>query len=247
MRRIRSSASIKMAAATNPTPAALQPLNPKGCQAQESAARAATNATRTVQEVFAPALAKSNFSLFSTDDASALRAEECASSLFVRLIRPHRISQITAKSNSQPPRGLALHLSGAMRITNAVCIYPGLAYVKKCELDEPVEKYQNQGTGFSDYVEAWYTCADCAEQIRSNGPDSACDAVGKHYIVSVGSVNCGDVADGSFRDIRDVDHRYVHGNDADNRRERSAYEDFAFVSERTMNAVAISGGENGNF
>src|SRR5215470_6243325 len=156
-------------------------------------------------------------------------------------------SQITAKSNSQPPRGLALHLSGAMRITNAVCIYPGLSYVKKCELDEPVEKYQNQGTGFSAYVEAWYTCADCAEQIRSNGPDSACDAVGKHHIVSVGSVNCGDVADGNFRDIGDVDHRYVHGNNADNRRERSAYEDFAFVAERTMNAVAISGGENGNF
>src|SRR5262249_9645837 len=94
------SASIKMAAATNPTPAALQPLNPKGCQAQESAARAATNATRTVQEVFARALAKSNFFLFSTDDASALRAEECATSLFVRLIRPHRIKNSLKKQRA---------------------------------------------------------------------------------------------------------------------------------------------------
>src|SRR5262249_55426549 len=91
MRRMRSSANIKMTAAANPAPTALLWLNPNGCQAQESAATAATNTARTIQELVPPASGKSEFFLFSADDASALRAEECATSLFVRLIRPHRI------------------------------------------------------------------------------------------------------------------------------------------------------------
>src|SRR5262249_60240054 len=84
-------AITKRPPAATPPPAAPHWLSPKGCQAKERAATAATNEPRTIQEVVPPAASKSQFFLFSADDASALRAEECATSLFVRLIRPHRI------------------------------------------------------------------------------------------------------------------------------------------------------------
>src|SRR5579859_7303957 len=91
MRRSRSSAKVKTMAAVKPTAAAAQGVNAKGCQAQESATTAATKAARAIQEAAPLAPGEYELFLFSADEVSALRAEECATSLFVRLIRPHRI------------------------------------------------------------------------------------------------------------------------------------------------------------
>src|SRR5579859_6845105 len=247
MRRSRSSAKVKTMAAVKPTAAAAQGLNAKGCQAQESATTAATNAARAIQEVVPPARGKSKWFLFSANDASALRVEECATSLFVRLIRPHRIPESLQNRTASRRGGWRCISAARYEQTNDVCIYPGLSYVKKCEPEEAERKYQNQESGSSANVEARHTRADGAEKVRGDCSDGARDAIGEDRIVAVGSVDCGDVADGDTGDIGDIDHGYIHGDDTDDWSECSADEDFAFISKGTMNAVAVAGGENCNF
>src|SRR5882724_3678571 len=90
--RKRISTITSASATTNPATAAVQRASPNGCQAAANAPRHTRNAARPIQTV--PALPEARKSELFLDDATE-RAEvgskELAPSVFVRLIRPHRI------------------------------------------------------------------------------------------------------------------------------------------------------------
>src|SRR5438552_18170621 len=90
--RKRISTITSASATANPASAAVQRENPNGCQAAANAPRHTRNAARPIQTV--PALPYARTSELFLDDATE-RAEvgskELAPSVFVRLIRPHRI------------------------------------------------------------------------------------------------------------------------------------------------------------
>src|SRR6266478_3004930 len=87
-----------------------------------------------------------------------------------------------------------------------------------------------------------------AEKIGGDRTNAARDGVCRMHVFTVGTVDGDDVADFDAGDLGDIDHGYVHGNDADDGGEFSAHEHAAAaVAKRTVYAVAVAGGENGDY
>src|SRR5438445_8260242 len=99
---------------------------------------------------------------------------------------------------------------------------------------------------FSGNVEAGHASSDRAKQIGSYGADSAGRAVREQNVFAGSAINGDFVADSDAGHVGHIDHRYVHGDDAHDWRDRSANKNVSLVAERAMNAVAIAGGEQSN-
>src|SRR5580700_7110060 len=93
-------------------------------------------------------------------------------------------------------------------------------------------------------IKTWNALADRAEQIRTDGTDAARDDVGRVSTIAIGAINRGDIADGYVGNIGDIEHHYIHGDDADDGSEMAAHSHAAAIAKRTMNAVAIACGEH---
>src|SRR5260370_25599106 len=84
-----------------------------------------------------------------------------------------------------------------------------------------------------------------AEKIGGDGADAARDGVRGMNVFAVGAVDGDDVADFDAGDVRDIDHGYIHGDDADDGRKLAAHEHAAAaVTERAVNAVSIAAREH---
>src|SRR6266436_6596706 len=84
-----------------------------------------------------------------------------------------------------------------------------------------------------------------AEEIGGDGADAAGDGVRWMHVFAVGTVDGDDIADFGVGDVGDIDHGYIHGDNADDGRELATHEHAAAaVTKRAVNAVAIAGGEN---
>ena len=88
--------------------------------------------------------------------------------------------------------------------------------------------------------------ADRAEQIGTDGTDAARDNVGRVSAIAICAINRGDIADGYVGNVCDIEHHYIHGNDADDGGEMAAHSYAAAIAKRTMNAVAIARREHRN-
>src|ERR1700751_5840692 len=89
--------------------------------------------------------------------------------------------------------------------------------------------------------------ADGAEEIRGDSADATGDEVGGEKVIAVEAVDGGDISESDVRDIGDVSHGDVHGNDTDDGSEDTVDQNVTFVAKRAMDAIAVAGGENGNF
>src|SRR6516225_6474689 len=71
-------------------------------------------------------------------------------------------------------------------------------------------------------IETRDAVADAGDKVGSHGADAASDDVCGVYMVAVGTIDSGDIADGGVGDVGDVEHAYVHRDNADDGRLVSA-------------------------
>src|SRR5690242_17576551 len=95
-------------------------------------------------------------------------------------------------------------------------------------------------------IDARNALAHGTKKIGSYRADAARDDIGRMYAIPVRAVNRDRIADFGARNIGHVDHRNVHGDNSNNGGKQSANQNAAAIAERTVNAVAVTGGEDGD-